>query len=262
MRVALGVEYDGAAFSGWQSQVGTRTVQDCLEQALAQVADHPLRVVTAGRTDAGVHACAQVVHFDTQAQRPRQAWVRGTATHLPADVSPLWAREVAPDFHARFSALARTYRYVIFNRKQRPTFLRGRVSWEHRPLDAERMRNAALCLLGEQDFSAFRAAGCQAKTAIRTIERIHVWREDRFVFIEVQANAFLQHMVRNIAGVLMQVGSGEAAPGWVAEVLATRDRTRGGVTATPQGLYLLGVRYPPQFGLPEPEMHLPMPEPA
>lgn len=252
MRFALGVEYDGREFSGWESQRGgERTVQDRVEEALSRVADRPVRTVCAGRTDAGVHAWGQVVHFDTDAIRDERAWVYGTNANLPADASVVWARKVAPDFHARFSARSRHYRYVIFNRGVRPAVEQGRVTWEYRPLDEARMRSAACYLLGEHDFSSFRAQSCQARSPVRTVQRIEVTRRGLLVCIDVAANAFLHHMVRNMAGVLMAVGMGKREPHWVEEVLAARDRTRAGITAAPHGLYLTRVVYPPESGLPD-----------
>ena len=231
MRIALGVEYDGRHFHGWESQRNARTVQDALEQALARVADEPVRTVCAGRTDAGVHGLGQVVHFDTRAERSERSWVFGANANLPGDVAVLWARPVGEEFHARFAAMGRSYRYVIFNRPVRPAVLKGLVSWECRPLDVVPMAEAAATLLGEHDFSAFRAAGCQARSPVRTLHRLDVRRDAEMVFLEVEANAFLQHMVRNLAGVLMAIGDGRRPPEWAAEVLAGRDRRLGGVTA-------------------------------
>lgn len=250
MRIAIGVEYDGRAFHGWEAQRQGRTVQQVLEAALACVADAPVRAVCAGRTDARVHGLAQVAHFDTQAVRSSRSWAMGANANLPHDVSVLWARPVDDAFHARFSAVSRSYRYVLLNRDVRPAALHGRVAWECRPLDAVRMARAARDLLGEHDFSAFRAAGCQARTAVRTVHRLEVWREGDFVLLEVRANAFLQHMVRNLAGVLVAIGCGKQPVDWAAQVLAGRDRRLGGVTAVPQGLYLIGVEYPPHFEVP------------
>ena len=250
MRIALGIEYDGTGFVGWQYQDNGTSVQQVVEEALSKVANHPLRVVCAGRTDTGVHALGQVVHFDTTAERDLRAWVFGTNANLPKGVAVVWARTVNDDFHARFSARLRRYRYVIFNRDVRPTFLAWRVAWEFRPLDAERMGVAAQHLVGEHDFSAYRAAGCQAKTPVRTVRRIDVWRKDDLVMIEIEANAFLHHMVRNIAGVLMAIGSGEQSTQWSRDVLENRDRTLAGVTAPACGLYLLDVDYSPDFDLP------------
>jgi tRNA pseudouridine38-40 synthase len=248
--IALGIEYDGRGFHGWQTQAGARNVQDALERALSRVADHPLRTHCAGRTDTGVHATGQVVHFETGALREPHAWVLGGNANLPHDVSIRWARPQPPDFHARFSAEARAYRYVILNRRTRPAVLHGLVTWHHRPLDVERMRSGAAHLLGEHDFSSFRAAGCQAKSPLRRIRHIGLERSGAYVYLDVEANAFLHHMVRNIAGVLMTVGRGEAEPDWVAEVLCRRDRTCAGVTAPPHGLYLAAVRYPRRFEIP------------
>lgn len=249
MRIAMGVEYDGAPFSGWQRQDHAPTVQAQLERALSRVADRPVAVVCAGRTDAGVHACGQVVHFDTDAQRATRAWVLGANVQLPAAISVRWAQEVDDAFHARFSATARRYRYVILNRWARSAMRHARVAWEHRPLAADRMADAGRLLLGEHDFSAFRAAGCQARTAVREVRELAVRRQGELVVMEIEANAFLQHMVRNIAGTLMRVGRGEADVDWVAQVLAAGDRRLAGVTAPPDGLYFLGVRYPDAFAL-------------
>jgi len=211
-----------------------------------------VRVTCAGRTDAGVHATGQVAHFDTAAQRPERAWVLGTNTHLPPVVSVLWSRVVGDEFHARFSARSRRYRYLVLNRRVRPALGRGRITWEPRPLDAERMRESAGFLLGRHDFSAFRSSECQARNPVRTVHRLDVTRSGRVIAVEVVANAFLHHMVRNIAGVLMSVGAGRQPPRWAREVLESRDRTRGGVTAPPDGLYLTGVDYPAGLGVPAP----------
>lgn len=251
MRVALGIEYDGSGFRGWQAQQpGVRTVQNCLEKAIGKVADHPVRVSCAGRTDAAVHATAQVAHFDTEAERSDRAWVFGTNANLPPDVSVLWAQPVPNTFHARFSALARRYRYLILNRPVRPALYRQQASWFYRPLEVERMHAAARCLLGEHDFSSFRAAECQAKTPRRTVYALELERHGGWVVLEIEANAFLHHMVRNVAGVLMAIGSGEQPIEWAQEVLEARDRRLGGVTAPPQGLYLIAVRYPDEYQLP------------
>ncbi len=251
MRVALGVQYDGAGFRGWQAQQpGTRTVQTVLEQALARVADHPVRLVCAGRTDAGVHGVGQVAHFDTTAVRSERAWVLGGNAHLPLDISLNWARQTPDDFHARFSALARRYRYVILNRPQRSALWRERATWHYRPLDAERMQRAGQALVGEHDFSSFRAAECQARHPVRDLHEITIRRQGDGVVLDVEANAFLHHMVRNIAGVLMSIGAGDRPVEWAREVLEQRDRTQAGVTAPAAGLYLLAVRYPERFGLP------------
>jgi tRNA pseudouridine38-40 synthase len=244
------VEYDGRRFHGWEFQPRARNVQAVLETALSGVADAPVRTVCAGRTDAGVHGLGQVAHFDTAARRSQRSWVFGANANLPDDVAVLWAHPVPDDFHARFSARRRSYRYVVLNRAVRPATLRGRVTWECRPLDAARMARAARALTGEHDFSGYRAAGCQARSPVRTVHRLEVRRSGEFVLLEVEANAFLQRMVRNMAGVLMAIGSGRNEEGWAAEVLAGRDRSLGGVTAPPDGLYLAGVEYPDSFSLP------------
>lgn len=249
-RVILGLEYDGSRFFGFQRQRQRPTVQEVLEAALAAVADRPVTIHCAGRTDTGVHALGQVIHFDTLAERSERAWVLGCNSNLPASASVLWARPAAAGFHARFSARGRSYRYRILNRWTRPGLLQGRVSWERRSLDAARMHRAAQFLVGEHDFSSFRAPGCQAKHARRNLHRIAVERFGDEVRIEVSANAFLYHMVRNIAGTLIEVGVGKREPEWVAEVLALRQRARAGVTASPDGLYFVGVDYPDYPELP------------
>lgn len=249
-RLALGVEYDGTRFVGWQTQTNGPSVQDALEAALSRVADEPVRVICAGRTDTGVHATGQVVHFDTQAQRKPHAWIMGANTYLRHDVNVTWAREVPEDFHARFSATGRVYRYLILNRHYRSALWRHRAAWVHAPLDEGAMHRAAQVLLGEHDFSAFRASGCQAKHPVRTVRHISVSRHGQILELKISANAFLHHMVRNIVGSLIRIGSGEAAESWLGEVLAGRDRTRAGVTGVPQGLYLSEVQYDPLFKLP------------
>jgi tRNA pseudouridine38-40 synthase len=250
VRIAVGLEYDGSAYAGWQSQSVAPSIQDAAERAFSAVADHPIALTCAGRTDAGVHALEQVAHFDAQATRTARAWVLGANRQLPPDVSVQWAAPVSQEFHARYSALARTYRYVILCRASRPALVHKRVCWIHRPLEVERMTAAAACLIGEHDFSAFRSSECQARTPVRRLESIDVRRRGTLVIIDVRANAFLHHMVRNIAGVLIRIGSGEAEPDWAGQVLEGRDRALGGVTAPPSGLYLLKVRYPPEYGLP------------
>jgi tRNA pseudouridine38-40 synthase len=250
MRFAAGLEYDGRAYSGWQFQPGLATVQDVVQRAFSRVADSPVECVCAGRTDAGVHAGAQILHFDSDARRSERAWRLGANTYLPDDVSVLWVREVPVHFHARFSATARSYHYLILNRDSRPGLATGRATWERRPLDARRMHDAAQALVGEHDFSAFRAIECQARSPVRRVERIGVTRESEWLRLEVTANAFLHHMVRNIAGLLMAVGQGDSPPERVAQVLASRDRKTNAATAPPHGLYLVAVRYPGEFGLP------------
>ena len=254
VRLALGIEYDGTAFMGWQRQSHAgRTVQGCIEAAIAKVANHSVEITCAGRTDAGVHAAGQVAHFDTHAQRSLRGWLLGLNSNLPADIAVNWVREAPAGFHARYHALARQYRYTIINRLTRPAVGRAQAAWVHRSLDATRMQAAARHLLGEHDFSAFRAVECQARSPVRTVHRIDVRREMECVLIDVVANGFLHHMVRNIAGVLIAVGEGRQDDDWSRRVLAGRDRTLGGVTAAPQGLCLMAVWYPPVYGIPVPE---------
>jgi len=257
VRIALGVEYDGSGFYGWQTQDGIATVQPTLEAALAYVAAHPIQVHCAGRTDSGVHACGQVVHFDATAVRTARSWVLGANANLPRSVSVLWAHAVEPIFHARFSATARIYRYVILNRATRSGLWANKVSWDCRSLDTDAMAIAAHALVGEHDFSSFRAAGCQARHPVRRVVRLDVSRHGDMIFIDVEANAFLHHMVRNIAGVLLQIGYGERPVDWSDQVLAARDRKQGGVTAPADGLYFVGVRYPTRYRLPGPPSRLP-----
>ncbi len=254
MRIAMGVEYDGNGFAGWQAQSGERTAQGCIEAAISRVADHPVRTRCAGRTDSGVHALGQVIHFDSDAPRSVRSWLLGTNRFLPADAAIRWVQPVDDEFHARFSARRRYYRYVIFNHAARGALHRRRVCWHHRPLDAARMAEAARYLVGQHDFSSYRALACQAKSPVRTVYRLDVARRGDYLYVDIEANAFLHHMVRNIAGVLMTVGGGERPPAWADEVLRYRDRTLGGVTAAPQGLYLVAVTYeaPYQFPLPSP----------
>ncbi|OGT21979.1 MAG: tRNA pseudouridine(38-40) synthase TruA [Gammaproteobacteria bacterium RBG_16_57_12] len=250
VRIAAVVEYDGARFNGWQRQASVSGIQGCVEQALSRVADHPVNVVCGGRTDAGVHAIGQVIHFDSEATRSMRSWLMGGNANLPKEVAVTWVHPVAEDFHARFSALRRSYRYVIFNRPVRPTALAWRTSWDYRPLDAGLMQESARYLLGEHDFSSYRALACQAKSPVRTIYKIDVQRRNELVIIDIQANAFLHHMVRNIVGVLCAIGAGERPSLWSKEVLERRDRTLGGVTAPPSGLYLMEIQYPEHFGIP------------
>jgi len=249
MRWALGVEYDGSAFHGWQVQENLDTVQLQVEQAISRVADHDVRVVCAGRTDTGVHGVGQVVHFDTDAVRTPRNWVLGCNANLPREINVNWALEVSDQFHARFSAISRSYRYLILNRATRSAIWRNRAVWIHRPLDEKRMQAAARCLFGTHDFSSYRALGCQAKSPVRTIACLEVRRESEQVLIDVTADGFLHHMVRNIAGVLMAIGKGDRPVEWSREVLEYRDRTLGGVTAPPEGLYLMHVAYPKAFDL-------------
>ncbi|MHC6224749.1 tRNA pseudouridine(38-40) synthase TruA [Pseudomonas sp. X10] len=251
-RIALGVEYKGARYRGWQRQSsGVPSVQQALEQALSRVADSQVSVLCAGRTDAGVHASGQVVHFDTCAVRDERAWTMGTNFNLPHDISVTWARQMPAHFHARFKAVARRYRYVIYNDPVRPAHLAEEVTWNHRPLDVERMAESARFLLGTHDFSAFRASQCQAKSPIKHIHHLRVTRHGQMIVLDIRATAFLHHMVRNIAGVLMAIGAGERPVDWAREVLEGRDRRVGGVTAHPYGLYLVQVEYPEEFVLPQ-----------
>ena len=249
-RIAVGIEYDGSGYAGWQQQAHARGVQGEIERALSGVAGHAVQLVAAGRTDAGVHALMQVAHFDTTAVRPAQAWSLGGTAASADDVTVLWAREVTEAFHARYSARSRTYRYRILNRRMRPALDRQRVCWVRRPLDAERMHLAAQCLLGERDFSSFRAAECQSATPMRRLLELGVERHGDVVEVTARANAFLHHMVRNIAGSLLLVGSGDRPVTWLAEAAEARDRRQAGPTAPPQGLYFAGVEYPPEFALP------------
>ncbi len=257
MRLAVGIEYDGSAYCGWQSQASGRAVQSALEEALSRIANESVRVQSAGRTDAGVHAAGQVAHFDTRAIRDPRAWTLGTNSYLPRDIAVRWVRAVSADFHARFSAESRAYAYVIANQQTRPGLWHQRVSWQYRPLAVDRMNEAAVLLLGEHDFSAFRAAGCQARHPVRRLLHLALTRHHDYVILRIEANAFLQHMVRNIAGVLMEIGYGAREPDWAREVLTGRDRCLGGITAPASGLYFLHARYPTRFGLPEAPNDLP-----
>jgi tRNA pseudouridine38-40 synthase len=250
MRIALGLEYAGAAFDGWQSQPTGRGVQDALERALEQIAGAPTRTIAAGRTDAGVHATSQIAHFDTEAVRPDTAWVRGVNALLPPEVAVLWARAVPPDFHARYKATARHYTYVLMARPVRAALLAGRVGWYHRSLDVAAMRDAVRLLVGTYDFSAFRAAECQARSPVKTLSAAAVETDGDLVRFDFSADAFLHHMIRNVVGTLVHVGAGKAPPGWVAELLAARDRTRAAPTFAAGGLYLTGAEYDASWGLP------------
>lgn len=251
MRIVLGIEYDGSNYHGWQTQAGITTVQETLEEALGAIANEPISVICAGRTDAGVHAFGQVVHFDTEAERSEHAWIFGSNSNLPHDICVRWAKQVPEDFHARFSATARQYRYLIYNHSIRPSLWRQRAVWHPRHLNEKRMQAAAKYLLGEHDFSSFRGIACQSKTPMREIFNITVERNENFIRLEVRANSFLHHMVRNIAGVLMAIGESKREPIWAQEVLQARDRTLAGVTAAPQGLYLMKVEYSEQYQLPQ-----------
>jgi tRNA pseudouridine38-40 synthase len=250
MRIALGLEYDGTPFHGWQSQMDGSGVQDALESALAGVAGMQVTAIGAGRTDAGVHATMQVVHFDCAVARPESAWVRGVNSGLPGAIAVRWSLEVADDFHARFSATGRHYTYLLLDRPVRPALLAHRAGWYHRPLAVDAMRRAAEPLIGRHDFSAFRAAECQAKSPVKTLDRIDIAREDEMIRIDLHADAFLQHMVRNIVGALVYVGGGREPASWLRELLEGRNRTRGAPTFPAAGLYLTGIDYPARWNLP------------
>ncbi|WMS87701.1 tRNA pseudouridine(38-40) synthase TruA [Pleionea litopenaei] len=250
MIIALGIEYLGTSYSGWQRQSHSPSVQACVEKALSTIADHNVSVFCAGRTDSGVHALSQVIHFETQVERPSKAWVLGGNAHLPDDICVLWAKVMNEEFHARFSAVSRRYRYVILNRKIRPAVLSGQVTWVKENLDEELMHLAAQHLLGEQDFTSFQAASCQSPTPFRNVFNTQVFRHNEYLVIEITANAFLHHMVRNIAGSLIEVGKGNQNPEWIAELLALKDRTKAAPTASPNGLYFVQANYPNQFAIP------------
>ena len=249
MRMALMVEYDGSQYHGWQAQTGLRTVQQVLESALSEVATVGVSVVCAGRTDTGVHATSQVIHFDCEKERTIRAWIHGANSFLPKDVCVKWGKEMPDEFHARYSAVSRRYRYVIYNALMRPALMRGNVTWQYRQLDHRLMDEASQFLLGEQDFTSFRSVECQSKTPMRNVHRLQVTRHGDLVVIDISANAFLHHMVRNIAGVLIAVGSGRRPVSWVSEVLVAKDRKLGAETAPPYGLYLVDVVYPKEFGV-------------
>jgi tRNA pseudouridine38-40 synthase len=251
-RIAVAVEYLGTAYAGWQTQQSARSVQQVAEIAFSRVAAEPVALICAGRTDAGVHARWQVAHFDTNADRRMRAWLLGANSELPSDVSIPWVRPVPMHFHARYSAEARTYRYLILNRATRSAFAVNRAACIYRPLDQERMAEAAVVLQGSHDFSAFRSAQCQANSPIRRVERLTVVRDRDWIVIEATANAYLHHMMRNIAGMLIAIGRGDAPPTWAREVLESRDRKRNAATAPAEGLYFWGIRYPAAFGLPTP----------
>ncbi|WP_058534874.1 tRNA pseudouridine(38-40) synthase TruA [Legionella saoudiensis] len=249
MRIALVLEYDGSHYHGWQAQTGLHTVQQALEHALSKVADSPISVVCAGRTDTGVHATNQVVHFDTDKERSIRAWIHGANSFLPKDVCVKWGKELPEEFNARYSATARRYRYIIYNGAIRPALLRSNMTWQYRQLDHRLMNQAAQFLVGEKDFTSFRSVECQSNTPMRNVHKIQVTRANDLVIIDITANAFLHHMVRNIAGVLIAVGSGKHPVSWVEEVLKARDRRLGAETAPAYGLYLVQVTYPQEFGI-------------
>ncbi|WP_417614906.1 tRNA pseudouridine(38-40) synthase TruA [Oceanisphaera sp.] len=250
MRIALGIEYDGSRYYGWQRQREVPSVQAEIEKALSKIADHPITVQCAGRTDAGVHGTGQVVHFDTQADRQPGAWTLGMNANLPSDIAVRWVKNTSDDFHARFSATARRYRYIIFNHNMRPAIHGSGVSHYVGDIDAQKMHEAGQYLLGEHDFTSFRAVQCQSKSPFRNIVHLNVVRYGHYVVLDIKANAFVHHMVRNIAGTLIKVGLGEMDVSWVKEVLSARDRNLAGPTAKAGGLYLVAVDYPESFGLP------------
>lgn len=251
MRIALGVEYDGRGFSGWQTQPAGNTAQDALEAALSVIAGEPVATVAAGRTDAGVHAVGQVVHADVRVERPLSAWVRGVNSHLPSALAVRWAQPVSDAFHARFSATARAYRYLLLNRAVRPGVNAGKVGWFHRPLDFAAMQAAAERLVGAHDFSSFRAASCQARTPVRELRRAELCRHGELIVFDFEADAFLHHMVRNLVGALVHVGKTAAPAAWMSRLLEARDRTTAPPTFAPDGLYLVKVNYDAVWGLPE-----------
>jgi len=248
-RWVIGIEYDGSNFSGWQWQTGKRTVQAELEKALAKVANQPVSVICAGRTDAGVHALEQVAHFDCTARRDSYSWLMGGNTQLPDDIRILWVKEAIDDFHARYCAIARFYRYIIINRKMKSALRSKQMTWCYEALDAEKMHQAAQFLVGEHDFSSFRAQACQSKSPCRMMHFIDVYRQGEQVIMDICANAFVHHMVRNIAGVLMAIGSGQKPLDWTARLLDIKDRDQAGITAKPYGLYLGAVFYPEKYGI-------------
>jgi tRNA pseudouridine38-40 synthase len=251
-KVVLVVEYNGSEYKGWQAQkFGVPSVQENLEKALAIIANHPVKVVCAGRTDSGVHASAQVVHFETDVERNERAWTLGVNTHLPSDITVVAASPVSNDFHARFSALSRRYRYVIYSSDFCPAILSKGITWTYKNLDVSAMKEAAKVFLGTHDFSSFRAVGCQAKTPIRTILNFEVHQLGQYIVLDVRANAFLHHMIRNFAGVLMSIGAGEKPVSWAKQTLEAKDRTKGGITAPPTGLYFVDAQYPDVFNVPK-----------
>lgn len=251
-RYAACIEYCGSNYNGWQRQKNAPSVQQCVEQAIAQVANHSVSITAAGRTDSGVHAIAQMIHFDSASKRDAINWLRGINTALPKDIALIWIHPVGSDFHARFGVKQRRYRYVLLNREVAPAYLHGIVTWHQAALDLEKMRMATASLLGKHDFSAFRAAACQSRDPVKTITRIEVHQKGEWFWVDVEADGFLHHMVRNMVGVLCKIGAGEAPVSWAAEVLAGKDRKQGGVTFPPNGLYFVAARYDQKFGLPRP----------
>lgn len=251
MRIALLVEYDGSQYHGWQAQTGLRTIQQSLENALGCVANQEINVTCAGRTDTGVHATSQIIHFDSDKKRTIRAWIHGANSFLPKDICVKWGKEMPCEFHARYSAKIRRYQYIIYNSTIRPALLRSNVTWQYRSLDHELMHEAGQVLLGEQDFTSFRSIECQSKTPMRNIYHLQISRKGDFIIMDIAANAFLHHMVRNIAGLLITVGSKRKPSAWVQDVLHARDRKLGAETAPPYGLYLVEVIYPQEFHIPK-----------
>ncbi len=251
MRIALGIEYNGHGFWGWQVQESLPTIQGHLESALSQIADEPIKLFCAGRTDAGVHATGQIAHFDTQSVRSMRAWTFGPNALLPPNIAVCFAQQIPDDFHARYTALSRHYRYIIYNYPSRPALLAGRVAWYYDVLNIATMQQAAHYLIGEHDFSAFRSAQCESKTPMRNVQSFKITRSDQYIIFEITANAFLHHMVRNIVGTLLKVGAGFQEPEWVQAVLQSKDRRTAGATADPAGLYLTQVTYPPNYLFPK-----------
>lgn len=249
MRIALAVEYDGSHYHGWQAQTGLHTIQQAVEHALSKVADSPISVVCAGRTDTGVHATNQIIHFECAKERTIRSWIHGANSFLPKDICVKWGKEMPESFHARYSATSRRYRYVIYNGAIRPALLRSNVTWQYRPLDHRLMHQGAQSLIGEHDFTSFRSVECQSNTPMRSVHQVQVTRAGDLIVIDITANAFLHHMVRNIAGVLIAVGSGKHPVSWVKQVLLAKDRTLGAETAPAYGLYLVQVTYPKEFAV-------------
>lgn len=251
-KVALVVEYKGTDYKGWQAQkYDVPTVQKYLEAALSKIAAHTVKVVCAGRTDASVHASAQVVHFETDVDRNEKAWTLGVNSNLPKDIAVVAASYMHPSFHARFSAVSRRYRYVIYSNPLRPAIMSKEVTWTHKKLDINKMQQAAKVFHGKHDFSSFRAVSCQANSPIRTILNFEVYKSGQYIVLDVRANAFLHHMIRNFAGVLMAIGAGEEDVSWASQVLAAKDRTKGGITGPPEGLYFVDAEYPVEFNVPK-----------
>jgi tRNA pseudouridine38-40 synthase len=256
MRIALGVEYDGAPYCGWQSQTGGCGVQDFVEKAIAQIAEHEIRIHAAGRTDTGVHAMMQVVHFDTEVSRPESAWLRGVNAFLPETIRVVWAKIVDDEFHARFSATQRSYQYLLVNQATAPAINASKAGWYHLPLDVSAMQQGIAYLQGEHDFSAFRASECQASSPIRTLNVASIQAHGEFIIFNFSANAFLQHQVRNMVGALIYVGKGKYPPEFIKSLLENKDRTLSPPTFSPSGLYLTGVAYDEKFALPNTQRQL------